>query len=62
MTLRVTRRGGWAWGPDPRGLLAAAVGALPRLIAECLRDLGPLHDETLFSGPLRLRVPVKLSA
>jgi hypothetical protein len=32
--VRVVRRGGWSWGPDPHDLVRQAVNALPDLLAE----------------------------
>jgi len=31
--VQVVRRGGWSWGPDPRGLVQRALDALPDLLA-----------------------------
>ncbi|WP_318200120.1 hypothetical protein [Streptomyces sp. SCL15-4] len=33
-TVTVTRRGGWSWGPDPRGLVRHVVDTLPELLAD----------------------------
>ncbi|MFF4399608.1 hypothetical protein [Streptomyces sp. NPDC001480] len=44
-TVTVVRRGGWSWGPDPRGLVRRAVDAVPRALedhfAEQLAGEGP---------------------
>jgi hypothetical protein len=40
--VRVIRRGGWSWGPDPRDLVRQVVNALPGLLAE--RFAEPLSD------------------
>lgn len=44
-TVTVTRRGGWSWGPDPRGLVQQVLDALPELLADQfashLADDGP---------------------
>ena len=59
-TLRITRRGGWSWGADPRGLLKAAMQRLPELIVARLGELWPAQDERQFAAPLRLRVSLRL--
>lgn len=56
--LRVLRHGGWSWGPDPRGLLQAAVRALPALLAAALADLYPGEDDREIAAPVRLRLSV----
>ncbi|MFV2120125.1 hypothetical protein ACE14D_17460 [Streptomyces sp. Act-28] len=33
-TVTVLRRGGWSWGPDPRGLVRQVIDALPELLAD----------------------------
>lgn len=33
-TMTVVRRGGWSWGPDPRGLVREVVDALPEVLEE----------------------------
>ncbi|MFE2186260.1 hypothetical protein [Streptomyces sp. NPDC059455] len=33
-TVTVVRRGGWSWGPEPRGLIRQVVEALPELLAD----------------------------
>jgi hypothetical protein len=54
--VRVTRRGGWSWGPDPRSLVQQAIDALPDLLAA-------QYDEHLAGdGPdLEITEPVVLS-
>jgi len=54
--VRVVRRGGWSWGPDPRGLVQRAIEALPDLLAE-------EFDEILAGdGPdVEITEPVRLS-
>jgi hypothetical protein len=55
--VRVVRRGGWSWGPDPQGLVRQALAALPDLLAaqfdEVLTGEGPDLEIT---DPVRLSV------
>lgn len=55
--VRVVRRGGWSWGPDPRGLVQRVLDALPDLLAaefdEYLTEDGPDLEIT---EPVRLSV------
>ena len=37
--LRVVRRDGWAWGPEPQRLLQSAMRTLPALLARQLAEL-----------------------
>jgi len=60
-TLRLVRRNGWAWGGDPRRLLAGAVQALPGLIASRLGELLPEGAEVEIAAPVRIRLPLRLN-
>ena len=60
-TLRIVRRRGWSWGPEPQLLLKAAVAALPLLIARRLGDLFTDVDDAEITEPVRLSIPIKLS-
>ena len=59
--LRLIRRDGWSWGPDPRALLQAALRALPALLAAALAGLWPQEDEREIAAPVRLRVRLRAS-
>jgi len=61
-TLRIVRRDGWSWGPDPRRLLNGAVNALPTLLAHRLAGLWPDEEETDYeiAAPISIRVPVRM--
>lgn len=59
-TLRLTRRGGWSWGSDPRSLARGAMSRLPAFVAERLAMAWPSAiGEERVTAPLRLRVPVR---
>ncbi|MEU0791162.1 hypothetical protein ABZ342_13930 [Amycolatopsis sp. NPDC005961] len=54
--VRVVRRGGWSWGPDPRGLLQRVLDALPDLLA------AEFGEHLTGDGPdLEVTEPVRLS-
>jgi hypothetical protein len=54
--LRVVRRGGWSWGPDPPALLRAVLDALPSLLASRLADLYPAPVDEEIPSPVRVRI------
>jgi hypothetical protein len=58
--LRVVRRGGWSWGPEPRLLLADVVRALPALLASELARVLPDDADGELPAPLRLDVRARL--
>lgn len=54
--VRVVRRGGWSWGPDPRGLVQRVLDALPGLLA------AEFDSYLTGDGPdLEITEPVRLS-
>ncbi|GLY40038.1 hypothetical protein Amsp01_060610 [Amycolatopsis sp. NBRC 101858] len=54
--VRVVRRGGWSWGPDPRGLVQRVLDALPDLLA------AEFGEHLTGDGPdLEITEPVRLS-
>ena len=59
--LRIVRRNGWSWGPDPRGLLRGAIKALPELLAVALADSSSGEAECEIATPIRICVPVKMT-
>jgi len=60
-TLRVVRRGGWSWGPDPKRLLQDVVRSFPELLARKLETLFPDEEDREFAAPIRLRIPIRMS-
>jgi hypothetical protein len=60
-TVRVVRRGGWSWGPDPARLLEAVKRALPGLIARQLEAGFPEGADLDLRQPLRVSVRAKLA-
>jgi hypothetical protein len=59
--LRVVRRGGWNWGPDPQRLLQEVVRAFPDLLARKLAHLLSGDVEREIAEPLKIRIPIKMS-
>lgn len=60
-TLRVVRRGGWSWGPNPKQLVEQLVHIFPVLLANKLAALYPNEEDREIAAPLRIRIPVRLS-
>ena len=64
-TLRVVRRGGWSWGPDPRGFAQHAARVLPELLEKALAGMFPgvsgEDEDREIAAPVRIRIPVRMS-
>jgi hypothetical protein len=60
-TLRVARRGGWSWGPDPKRMLQEVVACFPALLARKLEQLFPKAEDREFSAPMQIRIPIRMS-
>lgn len=58
--VRIIRHGGWSWGPDPQGLVAGVMRALPEVIAERLRGVDPGAGDLGRAEPLRIEVSLRL--
>lgn len=59
--MRVVRRGGWSWGPEPKRLVADVVRALPALLAAELARILPEDAGGEVSAPVRLDVRIGLA-
>jgi hypothetical protein len=60
-TLRVIRRAGWNWGPDPRRITQEAVRVLPELLAKKLSELLADAEDVEIAVPVSLRLRVRMS-
>jgi hypothetical protein len=61
-TIRVVRRGGWSWGPQPRALLDRILRQVPDLIAAQLDELFPGDDaEGEIAAPVRIAIPLSIA-
>ena len=59
--LRIVRRDGWAWGPEPQRLLQSAMRMLPALLARQLEGLWEDGDDYEIAAPVRITIPVRMS-
>jgi hypothetical protein len=58
-TVRVVRRDGWSWGPDPRRLLNDVLAAAPQLIENALATALPEGASGEVREPIQVRVPLR---
>jgi hypothetical protein len=58
-TVRVVRRDGWSWGPDPRRLLNDVLAAAPQLIENALATAVPEGASGEVREPIQVRVPLR---
>jgi len=55
--VRVVRRGGWSWGPDPQSLVRRVVDTLPDLLAEQFAEhLAADGPDVVITEPVRVTV------
>ena len=59
-TLRVVRRGGWNWGPEPKQMLENVVRHIPELLARKLEQFFAAEEDREFSAPIQIRIPIRL--
>jgi hypothetical protein len=57
--VRVVRRGGWSWGPDPKNLADRVVRAIPALIREHLSRLGDIGEDIDILAPVRVTLRLR---
>lgn len=61
-TIRVVRRGGWSWGPQPRALLDRVLRQVPDLIAGELDELFPDAEvDREIAAPVRIAIPLSIA-
>jgi hypothetical protein len=58
-TLRVVRRGGWNWGPNPRLLVDRMVREMPALLAKVLVNVLPDEGDLEIAAPVRVSIPMR---
>ncbi len=60
-TLHIVRRGGWSWGPDPRGLVRKAARALGSLLERRFAEMWPDGADIDVVAPVRLAIALRFT-
>lgn len=62
-SVRIRRRGGWSWGPDPQALVGQALAAVEAAVLQAMesRDV-PADRDVVVPGPLAVRLHGDLRA
>jgi hypothetical protein len=60
-TLRVIRRGGWSWGPNPKSALEGILRALPDLLGRTLDGLFSGDEEHTYEAPVRISLKLRVA-